>query len=90
MTEDEQLGGVNILITDRNALDSFRMGIEIAAALRKLYPTDWQVDKYARLLVNSDILEMVKRGDSPEAIEKAANVKRDEFNRRRAPFLIYK
>lgn len=88
--KDEQLGGVNILITDRNALDSFRMGIEIAAALRKLYPTDWQVDKYARLLVNSDILEMVKRGDSPEAIEKAANVKRDEFNRRRAPFLIYK
>lgn len=88
--KDEQLGGVNILITDRNALDSFRMGIEIAAALRKLYPTDWQVDKYARLLVNSDILEMVKRGDSPEAIEKAANVKREEFNRRRAPFLIYK
>ena len=88
--KDEQLGGINILITDRLALDSFRMGIEIAAALRKLYPTEWQVDKYARLLVNTEILEMVKRGETPEAIEKAANLKRDEFNRRRAPFLIYK
>ena len=88
--KDEQLGGVNILITDRNALDSFHLGIEFAAALRKLYPTEWQVDKYARLLVNSEILDLVKRGETPENIEKAANVKRDEFNRRRTPFLIYK
>ncbi|MFT3744864.1 MAG: DUF1343 domain-containing protein [Pyrinomonadaceae bacterium] len=88
--KDEQLGGVNILITDRNALDTFHMGIEFAAALRKLYPNDWQVDKYARLLVNNEILEMVKRGETPENIEKAANVKRDEFKGRRTPFLLYK
>ena len=86
----EQLGGINILIIDRNALDSFHLGIEFAAALRKLYPTEWQVDKYARLLVNNEILEMVKSGETPEKIEKAANVKRDDFNRRRTPFLLYK
>jgi len=88
--KDEHLGGVNILVTDRNALNSYGMGIEIAAALRKLYTAEWQVDRYARLLVNAEILDMVKRGESPENIEKAANAKKDEFIRRRAGYLIYK
>ncbi len=88
--KDEQLSGVNILITDRNSLDSYKMGIEIAAALRKLYPTEWQVDRYARLLVNQEILDMVKRGATPEEIEKAVNSKSTDFARRRASYLLYK
>ncbi len=86
----EQLNGVNILITDRNTLDSYKMGIEIAAALRKLYPTEWQVDRYARLLVNAEILDLVKRGETPENIEKAVNAKNTDFTRRRASYLLYK
>lgn len=88
--KDEQLGGVNIVITDRNALNSYQMGIEIAAALRKLYPNDWQVDRYGRLLVNAEFLDMVKRGETPENIEKAVNSKSSDFARRRASFLLYK
>ena len=88
--KDEQLNGVNILITDRNALDSYKMGIEIAAALRKLYPTEWLVDRYARLLVNAEILDLVKRGETPENIEKAVNSKNADFTRRRASYLLYK
>lgn len=86
----EQLGGVNIVITDRRSLDTYQMGIEIAAALRKLYPNEWQVDRYGRLLVNGSILEMVKRGDGPETIIKAADATREEFIRRRAPFILYR
>ncbi len=88
--KDEQLGGVNILITDRNALNSTRMGIEIAAALRKLYPNDWQVDRYGRLLVNAAILDAVKRGETPENIEKAVNPATTQFAARRASYLLYK
>ena len=86
----EQCSGVNIIITDRSAFNSVRTGFEIAAALRKLYPTEWQVEKYGRLLVNNEILEMVKRGDSPEAIERASAEKNAEFLKRRASFLLYK
>ena len=86
----EQLGGINVLITDRNSLDSFRMGIEIATALRKLYPTDWQVDKYARLLVNQEILDLIKRGEMPENIEKTVNSSNADFTKRRASYLLYK
>ncbi len=88
--KDEQLGGINIIITDRNAFNSVRTGIEIAEALRELYPSDWQVDKYGGLLANLQIFERVRRGDPPEASNELIAVKIAEFLRRRAPFLLYK
>jgi len=88
--KDQDCGGVNIIVTDRKAFDSVRTGIEIAAALRKLYPNDWEADKYGRLLVNSEVLEMLKHGDSPEAIENAVRTLLDDFLKRRSAFLLYK
>jgi uncharacterized protein YbbC (DUF1343 family)/CubicO group peptidase (beta-lactamase class C family) len=87
--KDENLGGVNVIITDRKAFESVRTGIEIAVALRRLYPSEWQVERYSRLLVNAEILERVKRGDAPEEIEKAWQAQLDEFKKRRASFLLY-
>jgi uncharacterized protein YbbC (DUF1343 family)/CubicO group peptidase (beta-lactamase class C family) len=88
--KDEQCGGINVIITDRAAFNSVRTGFEIAAALRKLYPNDWQVEKYGRLLVKNEILEMIKRGDTPETIDRASAEKNAEFLKRRALFLLYK
>lgn len=88
--KDEQVGGINIVITDRKVFNSFKTGIEIAVSLRKLYPNDWQVDRYARLLVNADILAAVKRGDTAADIEKLVSPKITEFNARRASYLLYK
>lgn len=88
--KDENLGGINLVITDRKVFKSVRTGIEVATALRKLYPTEWQVDRYARLLVNQAILDQIKRGDSPEEIQRAISAAETEFIRRRAPFLLYK
>jgi len=88
--KDENLRGINVVITDRNTFRSVRTGIEIACALRKLYPSDWQVDRYARLLVNQSVLDQIKRGDSPEQIEKSFTEAESEFIRRRTPFLLYK
>jgi uncharacterized protein YbbC (DUF1343 family) len=88
--KDEECGGVNIVITDRNGFNSVRTGVEIATALRKLYPNDWQADKYLRLLVNQEILDLIKNGSSPEDIEKAVNLKNAEFAKRRALYLLYK
>jgi len=88
--KDQELGGINIIITDRGSFHSVRTGVEIAAALRKFYPTQWEVDRYARLLVNAEILELVKRGETPETLERAFASKTEEFTRRRAPYLLYK
>ena len=88
--KDEECGGINIVIVNRDEFNSVRIGYEIAAALRKNYPSDWQVDKYARLLVNAEVLEAVKRGDTPQMIENAMGSKNEEFARRRALYLLYK
>ena len=88
--KDEECSGINIVIVNRDEFNSVRTGYEIAAALRKNYPTDWQADRYARLLVNAEVLEAVKRGDTPQMIENATGTKNEEFARRRALYLLYK
>lgn len=88
--KDENCGGVNVIITNRAQFNSVRTGIEIAAALRKIYPNDWKNDNYNRLLVNSEIFEKIKLGETPETVEKAWQTKLEEFKNRRARFLLYK
>ena len=88
--KDENCRGINIVIVDREKFKSVRTGIEIAAALRKLFPTDWKIESYNRLLVNDEIFEQIKRGDEPEKVENSWQKNLDEFNKRRAQFLLYK
>jgi uncharacterized protein YbbC (DUF1343 family)/CubicO group peptidase (beta-lactamase class C family) len=85
----EECSGINIIITDRAGFRAVRNGLEIAVALRKLYPTQWKVDNYARLLVNSDALERLKRGDSAGDIQKSWAAQLEDFKRKRARVLIY-
>ncbi|HEU5459969.1 MAG TPA: exo-beta-N-acetylmuramidase NamZ domain-containing protein, partial [Pyrinomonadaceae bacterium] len=87
--KEEQCGGVNIVITDRSSFRPLLTGIEMALALRKLYPNDWQVDKYLRLLVNADTLERVKRGESARDIVGSWNAGLQEFRRARTGVLLY-
>ena len=87
--KDEACGGVNIIITDRAAFRPLPTGIEMALALRKLYPNEWQVDKYLRLLVNGDTLERVKRGESAKDIVASWDAGLQEFRRARSEILLY-
>src|SRR5437588_318021 len=50
----EECGGVNIAVIERTRFRPVRAGLEIAVALRRLYPQDWKVDDYIRLLANAD------------------------------------
>jgi uncharacterized protein YbbC (DUF1343 family)/CubicO group peptidase (beta-lactamase class C family) len=86
----EECGGVNLIVTDRAHFRPVRTGLEMAVALRRLYPNDWKVDAYARLLVNADTLERVKRADEPEEIERAWQPRLAEFRRARTRALLYK
>jgi uncharacterized protein YbbC (DUF1343 family) len=86
----EECGGVNIVVVNRQVFRPVRTGIEIAVALRKLFPNDWKIERYNRLLVNGAILEKVNRADSPEEIEQAWAAQLEDFKKRRAQFLLYK
>jgi uncharacterized protein YbbC (DUF1343 family)/CubicO group peptidase (beta-lactamase class C family) len=86
----EDCNGINIVITNRKEFQAVETGIEIAVALKKLYPKEWQIDKYIRLLVNQKSFEQIKKGDLPGEIKKNWQVGLDEFMTRRKIFLLYK
>jgi uncharacterized protein YbbC (DUF1343 family)/CubicO group peptidase (beta-lactamase class C family) len=85
----EECQGLNVVITDRATFRPVPTGIEIAVALRRLYPEQWKVEAYGRLLVNAETLERVMRGDAPEEIVRSWTTILDEFRRRRAQALLY-
>lgn len=87
--KDQMLGGINIIITNRSAFRSVRTGLEIAAALYHLYPREWEIEKYGRLLVNAETLQKLRNGESPEAIESSWNSALQDFEARRRRFLLY-
>jgi len=78
-----------LIVIDRARFHAVTLGIEMAVALHRLYPNDWKVDDYARLLVNSDTLIRIKRGDTPEAINESWKAKLAEFRPARLRALLY-
>lgn len=88
--QGEECGGINLIITDRTGFRPVHTGLEIAAALRRLYPADWKIEKYERLLANADTLERLTRGESPEEIARSWQTRLDEFRRARTRALIYR
>jgi uncharacterized protein YbbC (DUF1343 family)/CubicO group peptidase (beta-lactamase class C family) len=87
--KNEDCGGINIIVTDRSEFRALLAGIEIASALRTLYPTDWKIDSYLRLLVNANTLERLKRGDAPREIVTSWNQQLEQFRRARSEVLLY-
>lgn len=88
--KNEESGGVNIIVTDRSRFRPVQAGLEIAIALRRLYPAEWKVDDYARLLTNAETLAAVKRADEPAAVSRLWTEPLAEFRRVRARALLYR
>jgi len=83
-------GGVNIIVTDRSVLDAPEMGIELASALRKLYPDDWKIERMNNILANMDVVDAVARGDDPRMIAQSWQDDLQRFRELRAKYLLYK
>ena len=87
--KNEECGGINIVITDRSRFQSVLTGIEIAVALHRLFPGDWKIESYSRLLVHSDTLDRLKRGETAEEITRSWTNSLESFRRSRARVLLY-
>ncbi|HYO62629.1 MAG TPA: exo-beta-N-acetylmuramidase NamZ domain-containing protein [Pyrinomonadaceae bacterium] len=86
----EECGGVNVVVTERARFSPVRTGLEIAAALRRLYAAEWKADDYLRLLANTDAHARLKRGEQPEEIIRSWQPRLEEFRAARTRALIYK
>src|ERR1700677_3344453 len=81
--------GVNVVVTERNALDGPELGIELAAALRKLYPTDYKMDRLIELLVNQAAYDGLIAGKDPRRIAQDWQEELEKFEIVRKKYLIY-
>jgi uncharacterized protein YbbC (DUF1343 family)/CubicO group peptidase (beta-lactamase class C family) len=86
----ERCGGMSIAITDRATFRPGRTGLEIARQLRILFPKDWKVVMYDRLLRNRATLDAVTAGESVDRMESLNRDALGEFLALRRRFLLYK
>jgi uncharacterized protein YbbC (DUF1343 family) len=82
--------GVQIDLVDREALDSPELGAELAAALFKLFPKDFQLDKTLPLVGSRAVLDGIRQGRDPRrlAYEWEQN-QLQAFRQMRAHYLLY-
>jgi uncharacterized protein YbbC (DUF1343 family)/CubicO group peptidase (beta-lactamase class C family) len=81
--------GVNLVLTERNALDGPELGIELAAALRKLYPADFKLERMTELLVNQAAYDGLVAGKDPRRIAQDWQEELEKFELVRKKYLIY-
>ena len=81
--------GVNIVLTERNALDAPELGIELAAALKKLYAADYKMERMAELLVNQSAFDGLVAGKDPRRIAQDWQEDLEKFEVVRKKYLIY-
>jgi len=82
--------GVNLVLLDRNTLDAPELGIELAAALHKLYPADFKIEKMQDLLLNQATYDALLAGLDPRRIAEDWDERLHVFMVTREKYLIYK
>ena len=82
--------GVNILVTDRNGFDAPELGIELASALRKLYPDQYHMERMMELLVNQPVYDAIVAGEDPRHVAADWQERLEIFQQMRQKYLIYK
>ena len=86
---NQKCEGVNVILTDRNALDAPVLGIELASALRKLYPSDYKIERITELLVNQSVYDALIAGEDPRRIAQDWQEGLEKFEAVRKKYLLY-
>jgi uncharacterized protein YbbC (DUF1343 family) len=86
----KDLEGVRFVITEREAFDSARLGLEIAAALQRLYPSKINFDENRWLIGNRAAINLLQTGEDPILIQQAGEDPLRNFLNEREEFLLYK
>jgi len=81
--------GVQILLLDRQALDPTALGVELAAALWKLYPNVFKLDSTLGLIGARWVLKSIEAGEDPRRIVFEWQDALEQFRALRAKYLLY-
>ena len=81
--------GVQIVLLNRQMLDSPALGIEIVSALYRLHPKDFQIDKTLGLVGSRKVLQAIKAGQDPATIAEDWQGPLEQFCVLRSRYLFY-
>jgi uncharacterized protein YbbC (DUF1343 family)/CubicO group peptidase (beta-lactamase class C family) len=81
--------GVRIEVLDRDALDSPRLGLELVAALHRMAPDRFQIDRTLGMVGSRAVLEALKRGEAPDDALRMTAPSLAAFARLRHRALLY-
>jgi uncharacterized protein YbbC (DUF1343 family) len=86
----QHCGGVGVRVTDRAALRSMRIGLEIAAILHKKYPDNFDLSKILLLLGNDSTLQQLQSGSPVGEIIASWAKDLATFDQARRRYFLYK
>lgn len=86
----QRCSGVAIRIGEKSAVRSMRMGLEIAAVLKKLYPDKVDLAKTVTLLGNAATVQQLRDGVAPERIVEGWKADLAAYDAMRRKYLLYK
>jgi uncharacterized protein YbbC (DUF1343 family) len=86
----QRCGGVAMRITDRAAIRSMRVGLEIAVTLQKLYPKQFDFAKLLLLVGNAETIQQLQAGVAPEKIVAGWAPSLSAFEQVRRKYFLYK
>lgn len=86
----QTIEAVRVNVTDAVVLDTPELGVEIAAVLQRLYPTQFKLERSLSLIANRATVDAIVRGDDPRAIAATWEPGLAQFKAACAPILMYK
>ncbi len=81
--------GVRIILTDRRRLDVAQLGLELAAALHRLYRTRFRLDATLSLIGSRKVLAAIASGLDPKTVSEFWRRDLTDFDAVRARYLLY-
>jgi uncharacterized protein YbbC (DUF1343 family) len=86
---DRVCHGVRLVLLDRTVLDTPRLGIEIAGALHRLHPRQFQLDRTLGSIGARSVLAAIGDGEDPREIAHRWQASLEKFLAVRAKYLLY-
>jgi uncharacterized protein YbbC (DUF1343 family)/CubicO group peptidase (beta-lactamase class C family) len=87
---EEQVGGVRLVVTDREALRPVTVALALAKELRERYPNQFRAEAIQNLLVNRSTMWAFLRGEPLTRLVEWAERERADFLQRRQSHLLYR
>ena len=85
----EACHGVFLLVTNREALQPVRLGLEITTTLHRLYPEDYHLESATSLLGSGKTLAPTQSGVEPPRVEESWLVDEAQWRELRKGYLLY-